>query len=100
MAGKNKKTKQTNRARQNTPLGPVLVGLVLDLPYLHFHAVLRESNILALHLFARGFAYILHDTVDDESDRGNDADKDEEEDEGNEIAGAHGGDRLSGYWRV
>ena len=98
--GTNEQWQEKNRASPNAPLGPVLIGLILDLPYLHFHAVLGESNILALHLFARIFAYILHDAVDNESDRGNDADKDEEEDEGNEIAGAHGGVCLSGYRRV
>jgi hypothetical protein len=62
---------------------------------LHFHAISGESNILALHLFACVFAYILHDAVGNKSDRGNDANKDEEQDEGNEIAGAHGGVCLS-----
>lgn len=86
---------KNNTARRNAPLGLVLVGLIFDLPYLHFHAVLGESYILALHLFARIFAYILHDAVDDKSDRGDDANKDEEQDEGNDIAGAHGGVFLS-----
>ena len=86
--------------KKNTPLGLVLVGLVFDLLYLHFHAVPGESNIFALHLFARVFAYILHDAVDDESDRGKNANKDEEQDEGKETAGAHGGVRLSEYRRV
>lgn len=86
--------------KKHTPLSLVLVGLIFDLLHLHFHAVPGKSNILALHLFPRVFAYILHDAVDDESDRGNDAYKDEEQDEGKEIAGAHGGVRLSGYRRV
>lgn len=78
------------RRTTNTPLGLILVGLVLDLSYLDLHSVLGESHILALHLLARVLADVLHDAVDDEADRGQDADEDEEQDEGEDAAGAHG----------
>lgn len=103
ISGQSIRTSKGGKTKQqdNAPLGPVLVGLIFDLPYLHFHAIPGESNILALHLCARVFAYILHDAVDDEPDRGNNANEDEEQDEGKESAGAHsGGVCLSGYRRV
>lgn len=71
-------------------MGPIFVGFVLDLLYLHLHAIFCERDVLALHLLARVLADILHDAVDDEADRGEDADEDQEEDEGDEIAGTHG----------
>lgn len=74
-------------------MGPIFVGFVLDLLYLHLHAVFGERDVLALHLLACVLANILHDAVDDEADHGEDANEDQEEDEGDEIAGAHGGGR-------
>lgn len=73
----------------NPPLTAILVLLVLDLLYLHLHAILREHHMLALHLLARVLADILDNAVDDVAHCSQDCNKESQENQREQILQGH-----------